>query len=844
MNQSSKTNPFHKLHRKNKRQHELKNAETHKQDVAQESLKRKLIEETAYDQGDDQAIEIALTLPRPMTLVLSELKENSDGRIVHSDLVSRGRYQLTTKKQKRSSGRETDSYLAKRPLCQLLEWQEGVHLFMENREADREHIGTRGGMLCLDMGLGKTICSLTYLLYDNQRCFRQTGNRYNGCTLIAVPNKLIGEGWLYEVRTKWSSNSFEYYVLQNTKNKFISRVYIENCCDFLIVTYTTISAAYRYRLKKMANHIDEQEDTEEDDEEVDLDNANDKDEEEEEEAKVIKDGIDANTKRLREQEYRSDVLYNIHWKRIIADESHSFVNKRTFLYKAMMALHSDVNWAVTGTPVQNKLSDVCSNFDFIGVPPVIPTLNHRTAIKDSDVSDEDRGRIIKMLDIVMVRIQKSEINKLDGKMMMMPIVKTIMLIEFESLAEKVIYYLYAGYGSRNWRSGLNNEDDDCKKYANKKNKNTTSIASILQLMMQLCVGIRIVKDLVLPNGMLTMGDESQLHLRETHYKEAILEKPLNKLGYAHDDNTLEFFASRIAKKTTFNYKSNNDIVVSVPDGYNLEYYRSLQSVPERSLENAEPMQEKLEWDPFKKDKYFDLTNSQQDREEYVALYERLRVDGVQSAKTMIREAKEIHNRKKQAMVSHILARSLRPSHYSTKNRYILKYIREKVPIDDKVIVFANSIRSLECLERDLASAGITSIMVNGKTVDNIERIARFKESCPVTGIKVLLLSLKLGNMGLNITCANHIIFLHPWWNPHMIQQAIDRAHRIGQLKIVYILHFIMNGTIDLHVLNLAHNKKFMTTSIIEREKQQAQVQSMKKRIEQYAYSLYEYSITQ
>ncbi len=147
-------------------------------------------------------------------------------------------------------------------------------------------------------------------------------------------------------------------------------------------------------------------------------------------------------------------------------------------------------------------------------------------------------------------------------------------------------------------------------------------------------------------------------------------------------------------------------------------------------------------------------------------------------------------------------------------------------------------------------------MVNGTTNDNIDRIARFKESCPVNGAKVLLLSLKLGNVGLNIICANHVLFMHFWWNPSVIEQAENRAHRLGQLKVVHIVHFIINHTIDLYVLNLAHDKKFMTTSImsgrVEKETLNRDADELAlpedatstERINQCASGLYDYAILQ
>lgn len=852
---------FLKLLRQNRRQCERLSTQAHLLDTERAVLKRKLINDEAYDKGeeDDGGGEASTTVvvtsrrvtsstaARPMSLVLHEMRNTNDPRLVYSDIVSHGRHQLTTKRQKLWNSTETIAYLQARSLCQLLDWQENALCFIEARESDQAKVGSRGLMLCLDMGLGKTLISLAYQLYDNQRCFRQTGNRYNGCTLIPVQNGLLADNWLSEARTKWPPGTFEYHVIRSNKNRILSRVYIENCCDFVIVTYATIKAAFRYRQQLQeeaaeeeaaayvrASHRDEDElsdyDSEEDEQE---------DEDEEEMGETGGEPVVKMSKARKGREYLYNLLYTVRWKRIIPDESHYFVNEKTKLFKAMSALNADIKWVLTGTPIQNRLSDICASFNFIGVPLSDSLVRHQfTSLgKDMTVSEEDKQQVRAMLDKVMIRMLKSDINRMDNKMMMMPVVKTIKLIEFESLQEKVIYYLYAAYGSQNRHPG----------------QKRTNVAAILQLMMQLCIGVRIVDGLTLPGGMLTMGNTQELLLRgDETTTVAAVDQLFNEPAHhrhAPNDNTLSRFAETLAeKKTTFTYKSSNNNVINLPDGYNLQYYANLQSAPVTELDNSQCNQESFTWDPFKSDTVFSLApSSTEDRALYRSLYETLCQEGPLYARHLIKEAKKRRCSKTVAMVKHIIARTLRPPHYSSKNRHILRYINEEVPAEDKVIVFTNSIRSMECLARDLAAHSVTSIIVNGTTRDNNERIAQFKEG----GARVLILSFKLGNVGLNITCANHVIFLHPWWNPNMTDQAEKRADRLGQLKVVHIVHFIMNHTIDLYVLNLSHNKKSMTSSIIGKQQQQQQPDTApaslletEKQIEHYAYSLYEYSFHQ
>ena len=82
-------------------------------------------------------------------------------------------------------------------------------------------------------------------------------------------------------------------------------------------------------------------------------------------------------------------------------------------------------------------------------------------------------------------------------------------------------------------------------------------------------------------------------------------------------------------------------------------------------------------------------------------------------------------------------------------------------------------------------------------------------------IRTFLISLKTGGYGLNLTSADTVIIVDPWWNPMGENQAIDRAHRIGQTKKVMVYKIITKGTIEEKILDLQQNKKRMFDNIIE-----------------------------
>lgn len=79
-------------------------------------------------------------------------------------------------------------------------------------------------------------------------------------------------------------------------------------------------------------------------------------------------------------------------------------------------------------------------------------------------------------------------------------------------------------------------------------------------------------------------------------------------------------------------------------------------------------------------------------------------------------------------------------------------------------------------------------------------------------VTVLLLSLKAASVGLNITCACHVVLMDPWWNPAVEDQAIDRAHRIGQRRPVQVTRLVVRGTVEEKMLELQQTKREMGSS--------------------------------
>ena len=80
---------------------------------------------------------------------------------------------------------------------------------------------------------------------------------------------------------------------------------------------------------------------------------------------------------------------------------------------------------------------------------------------------------------------------------------------------------------------------------------------------------------------------------------------------------------------------------------------------------------------------------------------------------------------------------------------------------------------------------------------------------------MFLISLKAGGLGLNLTAAEYVFLLDPWWNPAVEAQAIDRAHRVGQTKQVFAYRLICKGTVEEKILELQSKKRKLADAILE-----------------------------
>jgi superfamily II DNA or RNA helicase len=151
------------------------------------------------------------------------------------------------------------------------------------------------------------------------------------------------------------------------------------------------------------------------------------------------------------------------------------------------------------------------------------------------------------------------------------------------------------------------------------------------------------------------------------------------------------------------------------------------------------------------------------------------------------------------------------NHPSAKLDMLLPSIAEVVEEGHKVLVFSQFTSFLAIVRERLDQAKLTYEYLDGRTRNRAAKVERFQTDaeCPI-----FLVSLKAGGLGLNLTAAEYVYLLDPWWNPAVEAQAIDRSHRIGQTQHVFAYRLICRSTVEEKILDLQQKKRDLADAIL------------------------------
>lgn len=148
---------------------------------------------------------------------------------------------------------------------------------------------------------------------------------------------------------------------------------------------------------------------------------------------------------------------------------------------------------------------------------------------------------------------------------------------------------------------------------------------------------------------------------------------------------------------------------------------------------------------------------------------------------------------------------------SGKFREIFRMLADVLAAGHKVLVFSSFVKYLEMVAEEMKRRGWEYAMLTGATVGREQEIDRFNRD---SQCRIFLISLKAGGVGLNLTEADYVFILDPWWNLAAENQAVSRAHRMGQKQAVFVYRFITAGTLEEKILAIQRRKQQLADSVI------------------------------
>lgn len=169
---------------------------------------------------------------------------------------------------------------------------------------------------------------------------------------------------------------------------------------------------------------------------------------------------------------------------------------------------------------------------------------------------------------------------------------------------------------------------------------------------------------------------------------------------------------------------------------------------------------------------------------------------------------------------------------SAKLELLMELVQDSLNSGHKILIFSQFVSMLRIIRAEMDKQGLNYAYLDGQTKERMAQVNRFNQD---PQLRLFLISLKAGGTGLNLSSANTVILFDPWWNPMVEAQAIDRAHRIGQVNKVNVFRLITLGTVEEKIMKLQQGKRELFSSIIEEGQQMMRTMS-----EAEIRSLFEY----
>ncbi|XP_022642223.1 helicase-like transcription factor CHR28 isoform X2 [Vigna radiata var. radiata] len=507
-------------------------------------------------------------------------------------------------------------------------------------------------------------------------------------------------------------------------------------------------------------------------------------------------GIDSST------ECGSGPLAKVGWFRVILDEAQTIKNHRTQVARACCSLRAKRRWCLSGTPIQNTIDDLYSYFRFLKYDPyaVYKSFYNTIKVPISRNSGQGYKKLQAVLRAIMLRRTKGTL--LDGKPIINLPPKTIELSKVDFSVEERAFYTKLESDSRTRFSAY--------AAAGTVNQNYANILLMLLRLRQACDHPRLVKDI----DSDPVGKDS-VEMAKTLPRELLINLfdcldatfTICHVCHDHPDRPVITMCGHVfCYECVQEYLSGDDNTCPAVNcketiGDDLVFSKvTLKSCISDEGGTSSSSNSHLS------------DYSQVQRDDYISSKIKAVLEVLQSNCNVKISNSDLPNsgccRDSPSSVDLDVDDSDSEARVAKHTR---KYSGSTTEGSIKAIVFSQWTSMLDLVETSLCQYGIVYRRLDGRmTLGARDKAVRDFNTEPE--ITVMLMSLKAGNLGLNMVAACHVILLDLWWNPTTEDQAIDRAHRIGQTRPVTVTRITIKDTVEDRILSLQEEKRKMVAS--------------------------------
>ncbi|THX08226.1 hypothetical protein D6D18_01875 [Aureobasidium pullulans] len=501
-------------------------------------------------------------------------------------------------------------------------------------------------------------------------------------------------------------------------------------------------------------------------------------------------------------------LFSIEYFRVILDEAHSIKNRQSKTARACYEIAAEHRWTLTGTPIVNRLEDLFSLVRFLRVEPWSNFSFWKTFIT---VPFESKD-YVRALDVVqtvlepLVLRRTKDMKTPDGEALVPLPPRTIDIQKIE--LSKVERDLYDHIFARAKRTFAANVEAGTlmKSY-------TTIFAQILRLRQSCC------HPTLVRNKALTADEDdaaAAIDVANGLADDMDLQSLIQRFESEAEEEDASRFGANVLKQ--IQAESNHECPICFEEPMEEQsvtgcWHSACKKCLLELIENATNKNELPLCfncrEPINARDIFEVIRHDDDDDEEAATKDKSQ-NSFEDLYTATQPSDSTDSQTRLPRVSLRRVNTLSSAKIGALLTH-LKRIKKASPTT-KSVIFSQFTSFLDILEPALDGASIPYLRFDGSMAQKARALVLTEFAARPKGC-VLLLSLKAGGVGLNLTCASNVFMMDPWWSWAVESQAIDRVHRMGQTAEVKIVRFVVDQSIEEKMLRVQDRKKFIASSL-------------------------------